>query len=153
MREIKFRGKDLDSDKWKYGQLTVIENDYFINYEDQVRDGEDSYIDYIGSQVKPETVGQYIGKKDKNGKEIYDGDIIKYGVECEDNEIAEYIGRVYFNINEASFCIYYNSLDGFITDDYFQDIVYSEVIANIHDNPEFLKNGYIIKGVDLSDKD
>jgi len=74
MREIKFRGKRIDNGKWIYGSL-IIEEDpianafkYFIKPFNFLR----------GKLVAPETVGQCTGRKDKNKKEIYESDIVRY---------------------------------------------------------------------------
>lgn len=130
-----FRGKRKDNSEWVYGNLIqrkIWSSElYVIRVEDN---GFDNYEEY---EVVPETVGQCTGLKDKNGKWIFEGDIIRtkeYGRVIAHSNVNDYdIFRITYvpavfrleNIRRA-FNLVGNSAD-------------YEAIGNIHDNPELLE--------------
>ena len=121
MREILFRGKRIDNGEWIYGYFSKhTTGKTFIRPS-----GKNCQY---SAEVLPETVGQYTGLTDKNGTKIFEGDIL--------NVNNEYIGVVGYAA--GAFGAKYTDGKGAIYLCYVNE--YSEVIGNIHDNPELLNN-------------
>lgn len=129
MREILFRGKWKDNGEWFEGYYACIaENPVILTGKLDITKGT------IGAEtilVDPETVCQYTGLTDRNGRKIFEGDIVKYSVNT--------VGII--NYATACFCVD----DIKFRNNPAMDIVFEafpngiEVIGNIYDNPELLE--------------
>ena len=142
MREIKFRGKRLDNGEWLYGSLLVS------HFKD---DKKERYFitQFSGNytfehEVDPATVGQYTGLKDKNGWDIWEGDIFKEDGSGIVRSVFRVPGGLAFEDNPVSFGydhrapVYpYSSIAEMQSTSWLLQCC--EVIGNIHDNPELLK--------------
>jgi uncharacterized phage protein (TIGR01671 family) len=138
MREYLFRGKRIDNGEWVHGCLTQLQQDQVAIYDNRpcassLRLWE--YIQLHTYEVIPETVGQYTGLLDKNGKEIYEGDIVKAW-----SQGVSAIGEVSRRI-DGLWIIYpayqKQTIWGLMPDKDGTTTV--EVIGNIYDNPELVE--------------
>lgn len=130
MREILFRGKDIDNGIFVTG--------YLIGNQTCKK-----YITLVGSHCKeviPETVGQYTGLTDKNGKRIFEGDVVKtkkYGKIIGHSTVNDF--DIFAVVYEPAMFILKNTHRAFnLVGKCGKGIDY-EVIGNIHDNPELLR--------------
>lgn len=128
MREILFRGKRADNGEWVYGSPIFQDNYALIRFWNSE---EFNYEEYL---VMPESITEFTGVADKNGKKIFEGDIIK---SCEYDDI--YLVKYCADDNYPAFDVVpemnveCNGLS------HLHIVEGIEVIGNIHDNPELLK--------------
>lgn len=153
-REIKFRGKRVDNGEWVYGGYVKEHRDnshlIFVNEFGAINAGfkprrEDFVLSYY--EVGPETIGQYTGLKDKNGVDIYEGDIVLY-------KHASYkdISRILYHEEVGSFVMEAikeddntsmakfrkGTIRGFVAGR-VNGYDYVKVIGNIYENKDLLK--------------
>ena len=135
MREIKFRGKRIDTGEWVYGDLIENQGRYYIYYatSDTTLENEDDTIIVLAEEVGPDTVGQHTGQTDRNGKEIYEGDII--GGSNGSINGYEWPFKLLIKWNDER-CGFNTPAWGYMDSTHYYD-----VIGNIHDNPELLEDG------------
>ena len=121
MREIKFRAKDIASNKWLFGDIRHHKDDVCIFDQGGTK----------GEQVKRETVGQFTGLRDINGKDIYEGDILEVDYADEESYLEVRFVR-------GVFAFLWN---GDLDDEFPCNAPtheWAKVIGNIYDNPELL---------------
>ena len=123
MREILFRGKRLDNGEWVYGSLFVGFKKCYICPEAIAMYYFDGALCLGGFiEVNPSTVGQYTGLNGKNGKRIFEGDILSFRA-----------GRTHVvRFEDGAFILEDSAIP-------IPFAIKSEIIGNVHDNQELLK--------------
>lgn len=140
-REIIFREKSSVTNEWVYGSLVKLGNEsHIIGFDEVDLDGH--HIRFCGDRpvfTKQGTIGQFTGLYDKNGKEVYEGDILMYIGQREDNKGRKYLRKVSFK--NGGFCMNvpeYN-IDVHLDNHIVNGKLNWEVIGNIYDNKELLE--------------
>ena len=140
MRDILFRGRQTDKEKWIYGvpvkgasadesEILIIES--VFECDEYARRGCEF------TPVIPSTVGQYTGLTDKNGKKIFEGDIVYCKSRLDNANMVVIFECGQFRMVLSENYHNYQTNSGFYDINCFD----KEVIGNIHDNPELLKGG------------
>ena len=120
MRQIKFRAQDIASNKWLYGDLRHHKDDVCIFEQGSTK----------GEQVKRDTVGQFTGVCDMDGKEIYEGDVLVIeGIR------TDRYSKVWWNNERFTFYVGHSPVSAYIRsdDNRLQEF---RIAGNIYDNPQ-----------------
>ncbi|EAE6298049.1 hypothetical protein BFE06_08180 [Listeria monocytogenes] len=139
MREIEFRAKRIDNGEWIYGNLIPFEDSATFIFADE-RKGASAltYAHFIINNmhaIDEKTVDQYTGLKDKNGKKIFEGDIVI-------NSKGQ-IGYIAFLVQEAGFVVVLKNSDYRLghrnTNECYEKATHHKVIGNMHENLDLLE--------------
>ena len=127
MREILFRGKHSPKSMWDYGDLYIDHDKVYISMRETMHGVR------VHGEVIPETVGQFTGLTDKNGKKIFEGDILSTHFDFNYPEVESRTVVEWGNFRWVTHQPGYEPDD--ITD--FDKGLWT-VIGNVHDNPELI---------------
>ena len=149
VRTIIFRGKRIDNGEWLVSGTLLQNSDderfcWMPVYGDKFGTAEDDNGNILRMEygtlyrVDPETVNQYTGLKDKNGKRIFEGDIVVCSQEINGNFIDKHVAIGFVEMRHGAFGLhrkqgYYRPFKDWLED------YELEVIGNIHDNGELME--------------
>ena len=154
MREYKFRGKENSTGRWVYGGLfkepappqcfeKTLEDKYWIVYPNpRFMPDWNLPFDMVRTDVDKNTIGQYTGLHDKNGKEIYEGDIIEFSYDMFVGNFDTFVAKGKIVFEEGAFYVEVFENERTTEDEAY--LLYSinldtiEVIGNIYENKELL---------------
>lgn len=139
MREILFRGKRMDGKGWVEGWYYQLKrSEKIVHYI--VENPLPKLVGVKEYEVYPTTVGQFTGLLDKNGKKIFEGDIVNHGYENDYGEFYDHYKVIYSNTNTCFVleAIYPCNPIKRLTKNNVKS-QHTEVIGNIYDNPELLE--------------
>ena len=130
MREIKFRGKRKDSEKWETGYVILTSQQAAIM---RIIEGEDGCpLDDEICEVDPASVGQFTGLLDENSREIYEGDMVRYY--HGETLFIDFTGVIRFE--EGCFYLCHADGDGKLAlSGLFVQGMRVQVVGNVHDQP------------------
>lgn len=138
MREILFRGKEIGADRWVHGSLDIHKSGVVVIMSEEI-------VTSIYARVDPDTIGQYTCLTDKNGKKIFEGDILSIARRMDG------MGTYYFPAIEYPVNVVVKwDMCSWMWETIAEDTRYisfpdawchyeCEVIGNIHDNPELME--------------
>jgi hypothetical protein len=129
MREIKFRGKRVDNGEWVYGYYSPVKLPIVGNVGHFINEGG-----YRAIEINFETVGQFIGLKDRDGKEAYYEDYIRFI----DTDGRAFEKRLWWNNEKQCTMVGEVELNKLIDSGFFQPFIF-EIIGNIHGNPDLIE--------------
>lgn len=124
MRQILFRGKRVDNGEWVYDNSVL-----FFSEKTKIYGALNEWREI---EVIPETVGQFTGLTDKNGKKVFEGDVVEYAGSCGEIVFAESRGS-FLSREKDMYCEWLSTLPRYGTG-------IMEIIGNIYDNKEILED-------------
>lgn len=151
-REILFRGKRIIDGEWVESNIAFVDNTpkgargFVVAGYDYNSDDVPKVL--YPMEIKPETIGQFTGLKDKNGKKVFEGDVLSFA-----DSYAPHFAVVVFETEDIASCgCCYESFHGsgfvgkvlpgskYHASSFCEDFAEAEIIGNIHDNPSLIKN-------------